>query len=545
MKKYFKSIFTIVNVLLLTVSISAQKNYSDKLYWGDELKEPANSYLAEILGSDASGFYALRKKTKGGMLSTDKPQKIYIEKYNEDMKLRKAQEIDLRYKKKKRDFEKMLFLNGQFYLMTSFNNKAHKANYLFVQSIRKKTLTLNKKITKIAETPARDEYREGKFNFHISKDSSKVLVYSQLPNQRKSNEVFSISVFDNEFERLWEKRIQLPYPDNKFLVKDYRVDNKGNVYILGLLYDGQSGLFKRNSSYQYVILAYTDEGEEEEEYNIGLKDKFITDLTFRVDKKGKLICSGFYSDKGTYSMKGTYFFKLDPKTREISNENFKEFDFDFVTEYYSDRKKKRAERNEKSGNDRRSVELFQYSLNDLILRSDGGAVLVAEQYYVERDDNNNNNFGYPSSVYRYNNGLNNRVDYHYNYNDIIVVNIKPNGEIQWASRIPKRQETTNDGGYYSSYAMAIVRDKICFVYNENGKNFGAKKNNRRYRFNGSNSILTLTEIGMDGSVETYPLGSNRDEGIITRPKICKQIGKREVAIFGEKGKRFKFGSLEL
>ncbi len=547
MKKYIKSIFTIVNVLLLTVNISAQKDYSDKLYWGDELKEPANSYLAEILGSDASGFYALRKKTKGGMLSADKPQKIYIEKYNEDMKLKKAQEIDLRYKKKKRDFEKMLFLNGQFYLMTSFNNKAHKANYLFVQSIRKKTLTLSKNFTKIAETPARDEYREGKFNFHISKDSSKVLVYSQLPDQRKSNEVFSISVFDNEFKRLWEKRIQLPYPDNKFLVKDYRVDNNGNVYILGLLYDGQSGLFKRNSSYQYVILAYTDEGEEEEEYNIDLKDKFITDLTFRVDKKGELICSGFYSDKGTFSMKGTYFFKLDPKTREISNENFKEFDFDFVTEYYSDRKKKRAEKDEKSGNDRRSVELFQYSLNDLILRSDGGAVLVAEQYYVERDDNNNN-FGYPSAVYgynRYNNNLNNRVDYHYNYNDIIVVNIRPNGEIQWASRIPKRQETTNDGGYYSSYAMAIVRDKICFVYNENGKNFGAKKNNRRYRFNGSNSILTLTEVGMDGSVATYPLGSNRDEGIITRPKICKQIGKREVAIFGEKGKRFKFGSLEL
>ena len=363
MKKYIKSIFTIVNVLLLTVNISAQKDYSDKLYWGDELKEPANSYLAEILGSDASGFYALRKKTKGGMLSADKPQKIYIEKYNEDMKLKKAQEIDLRYKKKKRDFEKMLFLNGQFYLMTSFNNKAHKANYLFVQSIRKKTLTLSKNFTKIAETPARDEYREGKFNFHISKDSSKVLVYSQLPDQRKSNEVFSISVFDNEFKRLWEKRIQLPYPDNKFLVKDYRVDNNGNVYILGLLYDGQSGLFKRNSSYQYVILAYTDEGEEEEEYNIDLKDKFITDLTFRVDKKGELICSGFYSDKGTFSMKGTYFFKLDPKTREISNENFKEFDFDFVTEYYSDRKKKRAEKDEKSGNDRRSVELFQYSLN--------------------------------------------------------------------------------------------------------------------------------------------------------------------------------------
>jgi hypothetical protein len=93
--------------------------------------------------------------------------------------------------------------------------------------------------------------------------------------------------------------------------------------------------------------------------------------------------------------------------------------------------------------------------------------------------------------------------------------------------------------------MAIVRDKICFVYNENGKNFGAKKNNRRYRFNGSNSVLALTEVGMDGTVNTYPIGSNREQGIITRPKVCKQIGKRDMVIFGERGKRFKFGGLEL
>ena len=57
--------------------------------------------------------------------------------------------------------------------------------------------------------------------------------------------------------------------------------------------------------------------------------------------------------------------------------------------------------------------------------------------------------------------------------------------------------------------------------------------------------MALTEVGMDGSVNTFPISNNREQGIITRPKVCKQIGKREVAIFGEKGKRFKFGKLEL
>jgi len=547
MNKYIFSLLSLAVFLTLNNSLVAQADvdFSGSLKWGEELKEPNNSYLSEVLGSDSDGFYALRLKTKGGLLSGAKPQKIFIEKYNENMDLKKAKEIDLRYKRKKRDFEKMMYLNGKFYLMTSFNNLAHKTNYLFVQSISKKSLNLNKKMTKIAETPARDEYREGKFNFHVSKDSSKVLIYSQLPNQKKSSERFSLQVFDNNFEQIWEKNISLPFPDNRFAVTDYRVDNKGNVYLLGVLYENSSGFLRRNTSYQYIILAYNDNGEMEEQYDVNLRGKFITDLTFRVGKGGKLICSGFYSDKGTYSTKGTYFFHLDPKTKEISNKNYKEFEFDFVTEYMSDRKKRKARKAKDGG--RRSAELYQYSLNDLILRSDGGAVLVAEQYYVERDDNFNNNNGFysPYGYRRYNNNFNNRVDYYYNYNDIIVVNIKPNGEIQWATRIPKRQETSNDGGYYSSYAMAIVRDKICFVYNENGKNFGAKKNNRRYKFNGSNSILALTEVGTDGSINTYPLGSNKDQGIITRPKICKQIGKREMVIFGEKGKRFKFGGLEL
>lgn len=389
MKKYNLILLAFVN-LIFANAIFAQPDaeFSGEMNWGKEYKEPSNSYLSEILGNDVAGFYALRQQIKGGVMTGGSPQKIYIEKYSQDMKLKKSKEIDLRYKKKKRDFEKVLYLNNQFYLFTSFNNKAHKANYLFVQSIKKKSLTLSKKMKKIAESPARDEYREGKFNFHVSKDSSHVLIYSQLPYQKKGSERFSLQVFDNNFEKKWEKNIQLPYPDNRFSITDYRVDNNGNVYLLGALYENSSGFLRRNTSYQYIILAYTENGEASEEYDVNLEGKFITDLTFRVGKNGKLVCSGFYSEKNSYSIKGTYYFQIDPKSSKISNANYKEFDFDFVTEYYSNRRKRKAKKAEEEGDTRRSAELYQYSLNDLILRSDGGAVLVAEQYYVEQREDN-------------------------------------------------------------------------------------------------------------------------------------------------------------
>ena len=546
MKRIF--FIALINMLAM-VSLFAQKQMElpGEITWGNEIREPANSYLSDILGVDDDGFYTLRQKARTS-LSGENPQDIYIEYFDRDMKLKKAKEINLKYKKKRRDLEKVLYLNGNLFLLTSFNNQAHKANYLFVQEINKKSLTLSKKLRKVGETPAKDKYREGKFNFDISRDSSKVLVYSGLPYKKKEAEKFSLQVFDNEFEELWKKNITLPYNDSQFSLEKYVVDNDGNVYLLGVLFEDKVR-YRRNGkpTYKYVILAYTKDGEEKQQYTIDIGEKFITDLTFKVGDDGHLVCTGFFSDRGTYSVKGTYFFRLNPETKEVYNQNLKEFDFNFLTEYHSDGGKRRAARAERDGNSRRQAELYQYSLDELILRSDGGALLIAEQFYIQRYDRDRY-----SNVYggfgrygnnRFNN-FNNQVSYEYNYNDIIVVNIKPNGEIQWVSRIPKRQETTNDGGYYSSYAHAVVRDRIFIVYNDNGRNF-KKEDNRRYRFTGSsNSIISVAEVRKDGSVDIHPLANNRDERFILRPKVCQQIGRREMAIFGERGKRFRFGSLD-
>jgi len=141
---------------------------------------------------------------------------------------------------------------------------------------------------------------------------------------------------------------------------------------------------------------------------------------------------------------------------------------------------------------------------------------------------------------------NHTYDFFYNYNDIIVVNIRPNGEIEWATRIPKRQATVNDGGYYSSYAMSIIRDKIYFIFNDNARNLMPSKKGRRdlYSYDGKNSVITLAELRKDGSLQNYLLYNNRDAEIITRPKICKQVGKKEMVVYGELGRKFKFASLQ-
>jgi hypothetical protein len=528
-------LFSFCLMSLFHLAVSAQNN----IQWGKPTKDNNNTQLEKIIAQDATGFYALKAKY-GNDAQAEGPKSVYIEHYNREMNLTKSGEINLKWKRKKRQFEDILMLGGELYLFTSFNNQAKQKNFLFAQKLNKKTFQAAKELTYVAEIETQNKYNEGSFSFHISQDSSKVLVLNQIPTKNNQPEQFALHVYNNDFTLSWAKDISLPYDDDKFSIEDFKVDNQGNVYLLGVLYgDGSQKRRKGLPNYQYILLAYTEMGNAKEKYPITLREKFITDLTFRPAPNGELICCGFYSEAGTYSIRGTYFFKINPLTKEVSNENLKELDFDFRTEYISERKK------DKLDNEDKKSELYQFSLDELILRNDGGALLVAEQFYIKEYRDYDNFNGGIGTFGQYGANTPYRTVYVYHYNDIIVINIGPDGAIEWASRIPKRQETENDGGWYSSYAMSIVGDKLNFIYNDNGKNFSSEEDDRKtiYNFNGRNSVIALSQISPDGTVTTRPLAQNREAGVITRPKVCKQIGAKEVAIFGESGRLYRFGKI--
>ncbi len=501
-----------------------------KVNWGEQLKEPNNARLTGIIANTSEGLYAQRIKEGN---SPDQVR-IYMELYDQNMNLKKAREFDLKYNNKKRKFERILRLNNEFYLLTSFHNQAKKQNYLFKQRIDKQRLSISDRdLEMIGSFETRNLIREGEFDMAQSIDSSKLLIFQQLPYEKGTPERFKLAVFDQQFEPLWTDDIVLPYNDEVFSVEDYKVDKKGNVYLLGIIYQDKAKAKRAGQpNYQYVILAYNSQGGKSDEYRIGLKEDFITDLTFQVANNGDLICSGFYSKKGTSSVKGTYFFRINAQTKEVYNQNQKSFDFEFLTEFYSDRQKERARDAERTGNTNRAPELYRFALDELILRSDGGALMIGEQYYVY--ERSYRDFWY--GTFRY--------DYFYHYNDIIIVNIRPDGTIEWATRIPKRQVTMNDDGYFSSYAMSIVRDKIYLIFNDNRRNFDNDNQNRIYNFDGRNSVVALVEVNKEGDWNIAPLFPNREVDLVTRPKVCKQIGRKSMVIYGELGKQFRFGKLE-
>ena len=289
MKAFF---FSFLICCAFTTGILAQDDF-EKAYiqWGKELKEPAGSYIVKIISSSPSGFYALRMKNAGALNN----EQVYIEKYDNKMNLKRSVKLDLKYKGKDREFENVVMIKGQLYLLTSFNNEAQKKNYLFLQKISKDGLRLAKDFEMIGETESRDKIREGTFDLVHSQDSSKILIYNQLLYKKNEPERFAFRIFDDQFNELWSRNIVLPYGDDQFSVEEYQIDKEGNVYLLGVIYDDKSKFRRQGKpTYRYTILAYTRDGEDAQEYKIDIQDKFITDLTFKVADDGNLICTGFF-----------------------------------------------------------------------------------------------------------------------------------------------------------------------------------------------------------------------------------------------------------
>ncbi|GIV30980.1 MAG: hypothetical protein KatS3mg029_0331 [Saprospiraceae bacterium] len=517
--------------------------------WGPQASEPSNTLVTKVVGITPEGIYLLRQKI---LQSPSARPRAWVEYADRDMRVMRSEELDLKYKGKQRDFEDLILFGDGLYLFTSFNNTAHKKNYLFVQEVHMRSLQASRSLRMIAETEARNKEVEGSFAFRLSEDSTHLLIFHDLPFEKRQPARFGFHVFDQQMQLVWEKEVTLPYPDNQFTVEEYRVDEQGNVYLLGVLYEDEAKLRRRGQpTYKYIMLAYLENGERQEEFRFDLPERFITDLTFRIARSGELVFAGFYSEKGTYSIKGSYFFHLDPASRQVTNGQAAPFDFDFLTAFMSERSRAKALEAERNNDIQRAPELFDYSLDRLILRSDGGAVLVAEQFYVERETYRDypyySGFYYPYRFYDpfyYNRYNSLQTDYIYNYNDIIVVNIRPDGTLEWTARIPKWQETRNDGGYFSSYVMSIVRDKLYFVYNDDPRNYDPRRNQRKvYKYTGGEAMMVLAEVNIKGEVHFYPLVDAGNSGVTLRPKVSRQIGLREMLLFGEANRGYRLGKL--
>ena len=511
----------------LVTPILAQKTTKKaKIIWGMETKESKKISLGDVVGYDESGTYILKTRRKGLYgINSD----LILEHLDQKLAKTLTTELNLEVNDMKKSYEYIVHSNEQLFLFSSYLDNKAKKNTLYYQKLNKKTLQPEKKLNQIGQIDysGNRKYNSGSFSLIRSRDEHRILIFYGLPFEKGAKQKYGFTVLDKDMNKLWEKKVTLPYAQELFDVERYRIDEQGNVYILGLIYKDKRKLRRKGEpNYKYTVISYKDEGNTVADYPIELPGKFITDMQLAIADNGDIICGGFYSDEGKFSIKGSYYLSIDGSTKKIKSRSFNEFGIDFITQHFKANKAKKAKKKAEKG---KNVEMYQYELDDIVLKDDGGAILIGEQYYVRvvtRTSTDANGHTTTSTTY------------YYHYNDIIVININPEGEIEWTEKIPKKQVTTNDGGYYSSYALAIRDDKLYFIFNDNPANLFYKSGEKISNFNkGKGSVAILVTLTEEGRYSKELLFTTEQAEVLIRPMACEQTNDDEMILFGHGRKR--------
>ncbi|RLD67772.1 MAG: hypothetical protein DRI84_01525 [Bacteroidetes bacterium] len=458
-------------------------------------------------------------------------KKFYLRSYNRKLEVSSMTEIPMTYKKNQMAYATVIKLKNRLFVITIFNNKKSKKTYLLYHEVNPKTLEFNDDIKILGEIPFKSRYDKGDFSIVYSQNHKHILIYHLLPYNKGGKQKMAFSVLDSNLQKVWDKKITLPYADKLFKIVDYEIDDEGNVYVIGKQYKGKAkDIINNQINFNFIILGYFDQGDEEREYQLKEKDKYITDLRLAIDNKLNLICAGFYSGNKSYGAAGgSFLLKIEYESGEMTTSEYHKFDLEFITSLHSERKKAKAQKKaSKKKAKGKEVELVNMDLRRLLLRDDGGVIMVGEQnYYTVHTYYNASTKSYTTT-------------YHYYYNNIVIVNYNSDGSIKWKRLVPKRQSQTNSS-YYLSFVPAIFQDKVFFVYNDNIKNSTIKKENEYVGYvpNYKKSELVAYRVDGDGETDRIPLFNTLKSKIIPVPRQSRQLDESGALIIFSKSRKIQ------
>lgn len=436
------------------------------------------------------------------------------------------------YMDRKQYITNVVMVNGYIYVYTNAQDKKTEMNYFLYDEINIATLKASGKIQKLDEIKYEKRNNKGKFTIITSPNQKKILLYKTLPYEKGGKEKYEMTVFSDKMEEIWKEEFELPYLDNIIAVNRIFIDDEGDVFISAKKYaenTSTKGLSreerKKNHYYDMVLFFIRKNGKDFKEFEIDVENKWITDIRFGIANNGKIVASGFYSEKSSYGIRGVFFLSIDKETRKITKYSLKNFDVEFFYTNLSEKKKAKAMKKEEQGKGRG---LLEFKFRDLIIREDGGVVLVAEQSYLVVRCTTDPKTGAQSCTYTY-----------YS-NDIVVVNINPKGDIEWAKHIPKKQISGTP--YFQSHHLHVGKNKMYFIFNDNVKNFSIPEAELAHKIKpfSKKGIITMVTMDLNGNQTREVLSVKDPNGLIFVANTCLQGDENQSLIFSQKGRKKRF-----
>ncbi len=328
------------------------------------------------------------------------------------------------------------------------------------------------------------------FSYGVSDDKKNIFVYS---THTKGGELEMDGKWIDDQLNIAKHSHASFKAENEIETGDAIIGNNGDAYFPAFTPVG-------NKSYsdEYWLLTLKNNDNKFTTVEFPLKDIYATSIYVKMDNlKNRIYAGGFYSDKKNGSYKGVLYGYFDLNTGTLQNNKVIPFDEKLLSE---------------SGNNSKKHAFDNYRVRQMIVKNDGGFVMLSEYYYYDTRSSYVPGFGYYSFYYS---PYSNREIREYHYNDIMALSYDGEGNRQWDAFVYKDQYSQEDGGLFSSYILINTGGMLGFLFND---------------FNEKDSHIEMATIDPEGKVAVNSfatLGKNTPDWM---PRSGKQVSSREVVV---------------
>ena len=451
---------------------------SYKSVWSSTENGSAKYWYARVIGQTNKGSFLLKsnmpldsKEDQVGLRS----RKYALTYYDQTLSWKWEKPIN--QGEKNGHFDTVFVMNNKIFAQYSGPNESNEQHTLRLERIDQTPATTHNAIT-LLQMP-RDKAESNLPSMSVLSPNQQLLAIALRGNAKSgSNDqrILIVGLCSEDMQINLRKELSLP--------EDLVMDTDTRLFLSNdsvLFIAGQSRSDRSNG---FRIFNFDFRNEEAKGTFLDMGDKYIVGQQCAYDPVNKsLVVAGLYSNLGAGSIAGVFYCRMNAVNLSLSRNVSHPFSDSFLNQFIGE---------PKSQNKR---ELLNYALSHLVLRQDGGVVLLAERRFFTEYSY----YDFFTKTYV------TRTISH--FDNISLLSVSPDGNVEWSRNIDKKQDSQEDDGYYLSFASVTTGNALQLLYNKSDDKF--------------NSVLIQT-INSQGEMTTSLLADYSDN-VTLIPRGARQV----------------------
>lgn len=356
------------------------------------------------------------------------------------------------------------------------------------------------------------------YNVLYSENKQRIGIY-KINSKNETRYVFTNCLFDDSLKLISKYSRIIPMQPRADFLTEFSLDNEG-----WMSFAKASGNNNNSGTIEQLYLLVSGPGLDTiNYYPIQMPKIYLDDIRLKVDNVNRhILITSFYANQKRGNIDGIYCVLWDKDSRSfISAKQF----------VFNDQLKSNA----KSQGSSRSA-FNDYFLQKIVMRKDGGFVIMSESAYTSNRGVYSNRWDYMyGSPYWYNSnsflygspfgytyypwigpysyGYQNQMTRYYADN-VAIMSFDSTSSVEWTAIIPKSQYDDNSDNFIG-YGTFVTPGKIDFLFNQIEKR---------------TLILQSETVTPDGKKVEAPTLPNLDKGYQFMPRYTKQVSSHEVLV---------------